>query len=329
MAGELWRGSFQMGLQPGAVAVPATRKMYYREPVLTKERESRPHRFRTGRRDNVHKRTSGPVSAGGSVNLAMSADEIIELLLLGVQGGVTPTQPSAGTDPTVYLWTFKPGNALDKATAEWHDGARPWREIGVQVNSLSISGEVEGENMVTADLFGTDMSQQALTGSLTDRIPTFIEGWETKVYIDALGGTPGTTVVGTLVKSWDISLNNNLEREYTADNTLAAADVNFGDFEVEASVVVKASTAAALTQFNNWESGAELLVRLEFGQNQVISNTYKRFVTIDIAGSWTAFDLGSDGNNARQYELSFGQIYDTALAASVQFRAQNTRSAAW
>lgn len=330
MSGELWRGSTQLGLEvtPGT-PVAATRKGYFREPVLTKERESRAHRFRTGRRDNVHKRTSGPVAAGGSLNFAMSADEIIEMLLLGVQGGIVPTQPAVGTDPTVYLWTAKPGNTLDSATVEWHDGARPWRETGVRVNTLGISGDVESENMVTADLFGLNLTQQALTGALTDRIPTFIEGWETKVYIDALGGTPGTTVVPATVKSWDFSLNNNLERDYFADNTLAAGDVNFGDFEVEESIVVRAASAEALAQFNNWENGAELIVRLEFGQNAVISNAYRRFVTVDVAGSWTAFDLGADGNGARNYELSFGQIYDSVLAASVQIRAQNTRATAW
>lgn len=330
MPGELWRSVVQIGKETTAgTSVAATRKLYTREPVLTRERAPRPHRFATGTRDNVRAFTLGPEVVGGSLAMAMSADEIIELLLLSIQGAVTPTQPDSVGNPTVYLWTFKPGNTLDSATVEWDDGARPWEAAGVRVNSLTIEGNVREENVISAELFGTALVQAALTGALAERVPTFLEGYEVKLYIDSFGGTPGTTEVpGTLI-NWSVSLNNNLTRKYTASNTQAASAIPIGELGVEATLTFEAEKAAALTEFNNWNAATRRLVRLEFGQNATISGTYKRFVTVDIPGAWGAVNLGGADEGTRVYELSYQYVYDSTLAAGIQVRAQNTRSAAY
>lgn len=309
--------------------VAATRKLYWREPVLTRERAPRWHRFATGTRDNVRASSNGPVIVGGSGSLPLSASEIIELLLLGVQGGVTPTQPDSVGAPNVRLWTFKPGNTLESATVEWDDGARAWREAGVRVNSLTFEGNVREESKVNFELFGTVMAQNALTGALADRTPDFIEGWETKVYIDALGATPGTTVQAGSLINWSVKLNNNLGRKYFADNSNAAGGVTIGALGVEASFTFEASEPEALTEFNNWDAATKRLIRLEFGQNETIQTTFKKFVTLDLPGAWSAVDLGQTDEGTRVYSFSYGYVYDTVLAAGLQIRAQNNRAAAW
>lgn len=330
MAGELWRRRIQVGKEVVAgTAVAATRIGYWRDPNFTDDQESRPQQFAVGRRDNVLAHTTGPKEISGSASMPLSSSEIIEWLLAGMAGGITPTQPSAGPDPTVYLWTFKPSNTLDTMTVEYQDGARVWIASGVNVNSLQFSGSVGGENIVNADFFARDLVAGALTGALTDRVPDFTEGWETKLYIDGFGGTPGTTNIATTLISWEVNFNNNLAREYFADNTKAAGDISMDELTIDARLTVRASSAQALTEFNNWNSGTKRLVRLEFGQNSVISNSYKRFVTIDLPGAWNAVGLGGNENNRRTYELGLQYVYDPTLAAGIQIRCQNTRSAAW
>ena len=108
MAGELWRSTFQIGKEttPGT-GVAATRKMYFmtESSTLTRERDPRAHKFATQSRDSVRAHTLGPVVAGGSVKMPLSASESIELLLMGLNGGVTPTTPSGGTNSR--LWTLR------------------------------------------------------------------------------------------------------------------------------------------------------------------------------------------------------------------------------
>jgi hypothetical protein len=71
------------------------------------------------------------------------------------------------------------------------------------------------------------------------------------------------------------------------------------------------------------------LVRVEFGQNEVISGADKKFVTVDIPGAWEAVDLGGTDEGTRAYEMSLQYIYDTTNLFGLQIRAQNARTTAY
>lgn len=436
MAGELWTQVWGIGKEvtPGLV-VPATRRVYLREPMITRERAPRPYRFATGTRDNVRAQTLGPEMIGGSISMPLSAGELVEWALAGIRGGVTPTTPGGATN--ARLWTFTPGTALDPMTIERKDGARNRQARGVYVGSMQIAGSVREENLLTCELFGlSDEPLDNLTAGLTDRIPSFHEGWETKLYIDAIGGTPGTTnIAGTLI-NWSVGFNNQMARKYFADNTLATGAVILGELDLTGQLLFEASSAQALTEYVNWDDQVGRLVRLEFGQNRVIDAgtnevqtltitgtptggtftlTYaghttaalpynataaqvqsalralgnigyqdvvcaggplpgagititfqgrlagtnvaaitttdsltggttpasaiatttagaagmREYVTVDLPGQWSAFDLGQTDEGTRAYALTLQGLYDVTNAYGFQLRAQNARTAAY
>lgn len=326
MAGELWRQYYQIGKETTAgTTVAATRRMYFNvdNSNLTRERPARPKKFATGTRDNVRAMTLGSVEVSGSIEMPLSASEIIELLLMGIEGGVTPT----GSGP--YVWTFTPGTALDAATLEWYDGARGWDAGGMYVNKLTFEGSVEDEAMVKAELFGLNMAIATPTSSLTERVPDFIEGWETKLYIDNFGGTPGTTAVtGTLI-NWSVEIDNQLERKYFANNTQTAGALPIGELMVTAKLLFEASPAGTATEYGYWDAVTKRLVRLEFGQNEVISGSDKKYVTIDLPGAWDGVDLGQTDKGTRVYEMSLQYIYDPTNSFGLQIECQNSRSSAY
>lgn len=328
MSGELFRSTFQLGLEnPAGTPVAATRKMYFNTDGsnLSGTREPRIHRFATGNRATARAYTQGPQEAGGTVVLPLSASEIIELLLIGIKGGVTPV--GAGVPK---VWTFAPDTtALGTATVEWNDGARGLQLAGCRANTLKIAGSANGENVVTAELFGTDLTVEAITGGLPDRVPDFIEGWESKCYIDALGGTPGGTVKSDLLINWDVTFNNNLGRKKWANNTSYYDDIIVGEIGIEASLLIEAAAAQSATEYANWIAETLRLVRLEFGQNDVISGGDKKYVILDIPGAWTAFDLGQTDAGTRAYQLSLSGIYDVVNDFGLQVKCQNARAAAW
>jgi hypothetical protein len=327
MAGELWRNTYQIGkeITPGT-GVAATRKMYYEVDGsrLQRDRTARAHKFATGTRDNVRAVTLGSSEVSGTLVVPLSSSEIIEKLLMTVDGGVSGVLGVAA-----YLWTFTPGESLDSATVEWDDGARVWKAAGVFGNSIKFSGNVKDKNQVEVEVFGMNMAASTLTGALTDREPNFIEGWETRMFIDGLGGTPGTTLIpGTLV-NWEVELGNLLGRKYTAENTQDVTSITTGEIEVSATLTFEASSATALSEFNNWDAVNERLIRLDFGNNKVIAGAELEFVTLDVPGAWDAFDLGGSDEGTRTYELSLQYVYDVTNAFGLQIRAQNDRSAAW
>jgi hypothetical protein len=327
MAGELWQGYAQVGKEATAgTSVPATRRMYWREPVLNMPRAPRIHRFATGTRDNVRGITLGPTAPEGTFILPMSADEIIEPLLASIRGGVTPTTPAG----TVRLWAFTPGIPLDPWTVEWHDGANVWEGTGYHINELTIAGSVREENLITATLFGRGLVASTMTPALPQRVPTFLEGWQTRLFIDALGAVPGTTPIACTLLTWDIAIRNMMAHKYCADNTLSAGGVTFGELEIEANLMVEAATATAVAEFTNWQNSTPRLVRIEFqDETGFIETTYRRFVTIDLPGEWTAYDLGGTDEGTRAYNLTLSYTYDPTLGAGLQIRAQNARSTAY
>jgi hypothetical protein len=282
MAGELWRGSFQVGLESTPnTTVPATRKMYFTpDSKLGRVRPPRPHKFATATRDNTRAMTLGPAEVGGTLKMPLSASEIIEFLLMGVKAGVAPAGAGAAK-----LWTFTPGTSLAPATIEWNDGAREWEAGGCYVNKLKFTGNVKGESMVEAEVFGMSLAAASLTGALTDRLPDFIEGWETKLYIDAFGGTAGSTAVSDLLINWEITLDNMLGRKKWANNTAYYDGITIGEIGISAKLMFEAAAAQALTEFNNWDAATERLVRVEFGNNENIA--VNEIQTLTVTGTPT------------------------------------------
>lgn len=328
MAGELWRSTAQIGVEttPGT-PVAATRKVYWREPTLTKELPATPQRFATGTRDNVRAVTYGSAVAGGALSLPLSSSEALELFSIGVNGTPVITTPAMAT--LTRLHTYKPGD-LKTATIEWDDGKRVWQGAGYMANSLTLAGAVNEENILSAELFGTNLIAGTLTGALADRTPDFLQGWQSRVYLEAFSGTPGTTVVSGFLTNWNVQIMNNLGRVYTAGNTQAANRVIAGELDVTATLTVDADSAQAITEFNNWVAGTQRMVRLEFqDETGFIETTFRKFVTIDIPGAWTAVALGESGDGVRRYGLSLQGVYQSTLAAMIQIRAQNNRTAAF
>jgi hypothetical protein len=332
MAGEIWLSSFQAAKETtyGTAVTTATRKLYFAsDSAFRQEIQSREHHFATGRRDNVMAITNGPQMPTGRVSMPLSPSECMELFNITI-GAPTTTTPGGGT--TTRLHTYKPGSSLpESATLQWDDGARPWRMDGTYGNTLGIQGSANGDNMLTCELFAKAMTQTALVGTPTDRVPDFYEGWEAKVYLDAIGGTPGSTNIASWLINWNVQFSNQLGRKFTADNVNAMNKATIGELQVTADLVVEASIATSLTEFNHWltDDVAGRLVRLEFGNNDVLEGALKSFVTIDIPGKWSAFDLGQTDAGTRVYGLRYGYLYDSTLGAGFQARLQNARTVAW
>lgn len=326
MAGELFRGTFQAAVEvtAGTPVSPATRVLYV-DPtsVLTRVRKPNPHMFMTQTRDNVRALTAGPVEAAGTMKIPMSADEIIEPLLLGIKSGVTPTTP--GGTVLGRLWTFTPSSATlpASATIEWYDGARAWQGAGMQVNTLDITGSVLGTNDISLGLFGQNIVPlSAITGALTQRTPSFFEGWETQLFIDAFGGTPGTTAIPGQLISWSVKFGNNLARKYTANNTLAASATPIGTMLATADLVFEAASSTVMNEYFSWENGSasptKRLVRLRFGNNTVIDTA-----TTSVGTTTAITETGNTATYTVANSLAVGNAVNVTGATPTAYNVVN------
>lgn len=323
MPGELWRGFYQAAVEttPGTPVTTATRRMYFKSPesVLSREQPPRIHRFATGGRDNIRAVTLGPIAAAGSVVIPMSANELIELLEVGLEGSVAPVSSA---------WTFRSGGTSwgtpQSMSLQWQDAANPWIESGCQVGRYRISGAKDGESSVTCELFGQNLAVATMTpaaGVLAQRIPVFYEGWQSSLYIDPT--TYGSTAAAMLL-NWDVTIDNQMGRKYFGNNSLAASAITLGEIDVSAQLTVEASVAAAATEFTNWAAGTLRRVRLSFPSSAAANG-----VDVDLPGYWSAFDLGQNAGGTRVYRLTLTASYDVTSSFGLRIVCNSSRATAW
>lgn len=318
MAGELWRGAWQLGLETVVgTPVAATRKAYYTtdDSSLTgPARPSTPYKFAVQRRSSQLAVTRGSIQPGGTVKLPLSSNECLELYAIGLAGAVTP---SGG------IFTYTPGNAApDSATIEWHDGANQWQSAGMYANTLKWSGNVEKDSSLEATLFGRTFVTTTLTAGLPDRTPTFYEGWQSRLFIDAIGATAGTTAKTAALINWEVTFDNKLDRKYFGNNTQNVGGITIGEYDLKAVLTLEAASADTLTEFTNAQATTSRLVRLTFGPDASAT-------TLDIPGVWTAEDLGQKDKGTRVYRMTLDYIYDATNAFGFRVRAVSARTASF
>lgn len=332
MAGELWRGLTQVGLEGTGgtnygVPAAATRQLLMDTTgTLSRTRAAHVIKVSTGTPDNVRGIKNRAVAAGGSFKQTLDADEIIEPLLACVQGGVTPvTALGAST------WTLKPSQTLDSQTWEQFDGYNGWQESGVYVDTLKLtwSSAAAGDVMMDYTLFGKDRVQHTITPSLTTRSPIWIEGWETQVFLDAMGGTPGTTAFGTAI-SGTLTISRKLGRKYFAANTQATGAVTEGEYDCTGDIIIEGNTAS-LTEYADWDTSVPRLLSLKFGGNGAVIGTsaLKRSVSFNVPCFYTAYDLSGSDAGTRVAKATWSYSYDPTNAFSTQIVVVNSRSAAY
>lgn len=311
--GEVWQETLQAGVEPVAgTEAAATRILYATDITFTRERASTAHAFATGTRSRVRANTLQAVQAGGELTLGMSADELVEFALITLMGGETPTQLVAAE---AYQWDFTDGNTLNSATFQYNDGANLWKLLGAHGEGMTFAWAVGGENTVTIPLFARAKDTlSALTGALSHRVPTFIEGWETNVYIDALGATPMTTLVPGVAISGSIELVNNLGRIYTAMNTLNPRGITIGELGLSGTVRFLAETATALSEYANWDGEVPRLITWEWGMNEQLASS-----TTNEVQALTATGTVSGGTYTLAYRgQTTGNLAYNASNATVQ-----------
>lgn len=324
--GETWRGKLVGGGEGTyGVAVAGTRFLYYREPTLTRERAYREHRYMTGRRANNMNATLGSVVVGGRAVVEASADEFVEIGLTGVKGGMTPVALGSGA----FQWDFQPGNGpLDSATYEYNDGAEQWRSNGVYINTITLEGTPEGENLATLEYFGLEKELFGSPADPVQRVPFIHEGWETVVYIDGFGAY-GTTLVQHAITMWRVAFNNNLGRKYFADNTQATGKITVGRVDVTGEIGIEASEAIAATEYANWDAVTKRSVMLRIGNNQVIGGGQNRHIDLTVHGAWSSADTNQEGAGTREIRLGLTGVFEPTTGDVIHWKLVNGRATAW
>lgn len=288
----------QAGLEtvPGT-AVAATRKWYALFAPFTYERELQWATNTTGtrysRRVPSYRRPSHGLTATEDLSFE-DAPWVFQMLFKGGVTGVT----DAGTPPA-YTYTFIPtASAFDlkTATVEYGTPGLPYKANQVAMQSATIRMTPDDQASWQADyeMIARKPTQAAITAAIPERVRELIKAPGTKVYIDAGGGTIGTTQLLARFIGASITINNNINfKAFSEDeDDYAANKIGIGDFTVDAQVTLEFDTDAEYADYRALATAGapfEKLIRLERSGSQIhgASVTNKR-IRFDMNGYWSS-----------------------------------------
>lgn len=276
----------------------------------------------------VHHDRRGSLAPGYLASLAEIRPEGIALEMLGLYedgcylldnlcGEATPS----GSDPYTRDYAAPIGAvpAPRILTLVYGDATNCYAVNGLLISKLTVKGENGKPMMITADCIGRDVGTDALA-ALNDRSVNVAMGDHMAVYIDAWGGTIGSTAIAATAYTYELVIDAKRKGDIYLGN-LSASSYHEDDGAEGWSGSLKLSlelNAASKAQLDALISQSTLYQR----QVRLTSTQGTNVLRFDFAGtSEQAPDLFSDRDGVVTFETTLTGTYNPTLGN--WFKAQS------
>ena len=246
-------------------------------------------------------------------------------------GKATPAQDGVGSG---YVRTYPIPSDIQEITdfltllVEGGDNNQEYQAAYCFMTEMSLSMKKGDAWMRSASLTGQEMLKGSFTGSLSAPTLEKIMANNTALYIDAVSGTIGTTLVPacTLLTA-SLAIATGL-RPFSGDADLAFACAEHVGHALELDTSFRYD-ANAVSQEDNYAADTPILLQLknEGSDLGTTGTTYsKKTLIIDLAGVWGSFKKDGDENgvNLGKGKLLVG--YDPTAATAGQIILVNELS---
>jgi hypothetical protein len=267
----------------------------------------------------VLKKTSGE----GSITQRCSYQDIVYWL----QGAFGVVSASAAAS-TTYAWKYAAPAATAAVTPEFYTieygeptGAAYQLE-GALVSEVRLSGSVDdGMWQAEVSFIGETIAAEAMTTGLSNRTVDVCRFADTDLYIDAWGGTLGSTPVAASLISAELRFSPGRHLKHFAGSV---TPVTYGDsrWEGEMTLVLEFnSTVKAYVDALLAPAVVQKQIRLKTEQG---TGTTIRTMQVDFAGTLVdGVKLFEDRDGNITISLKFNGTYHTTMATWLKFYVKN------
>jgi hypothetical protein len=245
----------------------------------------------------------------------------------GVQDGTgsdyiyTATIPTTSTNSmTDKTYSFRGGD----------DHEAELMEYGF-CSEFGLKGAVREAAMMSGVIMGRQTAASSFTGALS--LPTVSEAMVSagKFYLDAIGGTFGSTQVASQITGFEIKVKTGLRPQFTMDGQLYFTKVLQADPEITGKITFlhDSGVDGSSGEKANWrsETARKLQIKLEGAALQTPGTTYsKETVLVNLPIKWDKFGALEGKDGAVLCTGEFTSRYDETAATSGQFIVVNELS---
>lgn len=251
------------------------------------------------------------------VNTPATFEQILYILEAGVKAITSGVADGVGSG-FLYNYTMPTTsqNTIKTLTVQGGDNQEAEVMEYCFVTDFELSGKAGEAVMMTANLEGRQIALQSFTGALS--VPTVEEILcsKGKLYIDAVGGTLGSTQVTGEVLEFSYKVKTGLIAVFTADGSLYFTFAKGTRPEVTLELTLEHSTNAS-AQKVLWRAGTARQMRFIFeGSTLTTSSTYVyKTLRIDLAGKYESVSAldDQDGDNIVKFVFRGGYNSSAAL----------------
>ena len=250
-----------------------------------------------------------PVKAA---QLAFPETELtFEQFLHVLEAGIKTTSPS-GTGPYVYTYSFPTSttlNAIKTYTLETGNAlAGDAHEMEYAfVEEFDLSGSAGEAWMLSSTWQGRQKSTTTLTGALSLTTQETALFNNTSLYIDASGGTVGTTAKAGVLTAANVSVKTGIVPVRTADGQLYFYTHKFTPPEVTFSLTLELENNSSILAA---QRAAWVAKTLQLFQIKIAGATTSQ-VKINLAGKYTSFGEYNDSDGNTVVEASGKAVYSS------------------
>jgi len=216
----------------------------------------------------------------------------------GIKNVVTGASDGVGTGK-VYAYPFPTtaANTIKTYTIESGDNQQAEEMEYGFVSEFTLSGQSQGALMIADTWQGRQWTKASFTGALSAPAVEEILFQKGKLYIDAVDGTLGNTLVSSTLLGMTLSVRTGWVPNYTGDGELYFTDIEHVQEQMEVLLnVTFRHNASAVAEKDAWRAQTARQLRLAFeGSALTAGTTYsKKTLRVDLAGKWERFEPLSD-----------------------------------
>ncbi len=201
--------------------------------------------------------------------------------------------------------------------------------ITSNIKITSIGGEAV---KVTVDVMGRQSSSASFTGGLSLVETEDIIASRGKLYLDAVGGSYGSTQISEQLLAVELNIAIKWEPKYTHDGNLYPQFFHYVDHEITGSMTFEHDSTDIVgsgSQYTNWESMVPQRMRLEWlgsaldtpGTGTTFSGV-KGF-RVDLPIKWDKFDPLTSQNGNSTIVAAFTSRYNATVGNAGSFLIVN------
>jgi hypothetical protein len=179
------------------------------------------------------------------------------------------------------------------------------------VDNFKLSGKAGEALMMSCDFQGRQVAVNAFTSQPATPVVEQILFSKGKLYIDALSGTAGTTLVSNTLVGLELTVKTGFVPVYTADGNLYFTFIKQVDPELKLNLTFEHETTA-LAEKVNWRAGTGRQIQAVFaGSTLTTAGNYTvKTLKLTFAGAWDTFSTLDEQNGNDIVTGTFQPAYD-------------------